>query len=271
VLAGILNVTPDSFSDGGSFASVESAVAHARKLVHDGATIVDVGGESTRPGAQAISAEEQIERVVPVIHGIREVSDCVLSIDTTSARVAQAAIEVGAQIINDVSAGQDDPQMFELAASSGVGLVLMHRLLPPRNDVYSDQYAHAPHYEDVASDVLEWLLVRVQHAKDQGVSPSAIAIDPGLGFGKSVEQNMRLADEVNTFVASGYPVFVGASRKSFVGAVTGIANPNERDEASAAIARTMLEGGAQVFRVHDVRTHARVLQSHAHEIDTNRR
>jgi dihydropteroate synthase len=214
VLVGILNVTPDSFSDGGKYTSVEEAIARAHEIFNQGATIVDVGGESTRPGAKSVSTQEQIRRVVPVIEGIK---GGLISIDTTNSSVAAAAIDAGAVIINDVSACQDDPEMLHLAAERGVGLVLMHRLVSPLVDQYSDQYKIEPNYDDVVNEVLAWLLDRVEIARSQGVSKESIALDPGLGFGKSVEQNIALMHGIGAFVETGYPVFIGASRKSFIG------------------------------------------------------
>ncbi len=268
LLVGILNVTPDSFSDGGKYLSVEEAVIQARKMYQQGARVIDIGGESTRPGAIAVSAAEQIKRVVPVIERIE---NGIISIDTTSAEVVSAAITAGASIINDVSAGTEDAEIFNIAATSGAGLVLMHRLLPPSMDRYSDQYKTDPKYEAVVADVLDWLLARVEIALRHGVKRESIAIDPGLGFGKSVEQNMELVRGISAFVNTGHPVFVGASRKSFVGAISGINEPTGRDDSSAAISEILRAGGAQVFRVHDVRTHARLLQSTVHETDNNRR
>jgi dihydropteroate synthase len=268
IFVGILNVTPDSFSDGGKYSSPDVAIARASEMFKQGATIIDVGGESTRPGATNVSVEEQIHRVVPVIEGIDE---GLISVDTTNSVVAAAAIEAGASIINDVSACQDDPEMFPLAADHDVGLVLMHRLVSPMLDQYSDQYKIDPQYEDVVSEVLDWLLNRVKIARSYGVSQESIALDPGLGFGKSVEQNVALMEGIGAFVETGYPVFIGASRKSFVGAISGISDPKERDEASASMACEMWGHGAQVFRVHDVRTHVRMLQSTVHETNNNDR
>ncbi len=267
VLVGILNVTPDSFSDGGKYDTVDHAVATAREMFAQGAQIIDVGGESTRPGAEPVSAEEQIQRVVPVIERI----EGLVSIDTTSSAVAAAAIEAGACIINDVSACQDDRGMFALAAKKGAGLVLMHRLVQPKVDQYSDAYETKPEYADVVREVLHWLLNRADVAVGYGVARESIALDPGLGFGKSVEQNMALIKGIGAFVETGYPVFIGASRKSFIGSMRCISEPRERDAASASMAAEMWRDGAQVFRVHDVRTHCRVLQSTLHETDKNRR
>jgi dihydropteroate synthase len=268
VLVGILNVTPDSFSDGGKYTSVEEAIARAHEIFNQGATIVDVGGESTRPGAKSVSTQEQIRRVVPVIEGIK---GGLISIDTTNSSVAAAAIDAGAVIINDVSACQDDPEMLHLAAECGVGLVLMHRLVSPLVDQYSDQYKIEPNYDDVVNEVLAWLLDRVEIARSQGVRKESIAIDPGLGFGKSVEQNIALMHGIGAFVETGYPVFIGASRKSFIGSISGISEACERDEASACMAAEMWAKGAQVFRVHDVRTHVRMLQSPVHGQGNNDR
>ncbi len=267
VFVGILNVTPDSFSDGGKYSSVDDAVDRGREMFEQGAAIVDVGGESTRPGAEVVSASEQIRRVVPVIQRLGGL----VSVDTTNTEVAAAAIGAGACIINDVSACQDDLAMFKLAAETEAGLVLMHRLVPPKHDQYSDEYESNPEYDDVVHDVLRWLVNRANIAQENGVSRESIAIDPGLGFGKSVEQNMALARGIGAFVETGFPVFVGASRKSFIGALSGIRDPQGRDLASATMAEEMWRDGAQVFRVHDVRTHCRVLQSTPHETDNNRR
>jgi dihydropteroate synthase len=265
VLVGILNITPDSFSDGGEYLKADNAVARAREMEAQGATILDIGGESTRPGAARIPAEEQIERVVPVIQALREESDVCIAIDTTLSKVAAAALKVGANIINDVSAGLEDEGIFVLAAHSGVGLVLMHRRLPPELDTYSDEYAKNPESEDVVQDIIDCLEKRIELAMSLGVQKEAIAIDPGLGFGKSVEQNWQIVCECKRLVDLGFPVYVGASRKSFIGATTGISAPKLRDEASVSAARQMAEGGVQIFRVHDVLAHARMLQSQLHQ------
>ena len=261
ILVGILNATPDSFSDGGAFLEVDAAVQHALELVDGGASIIDVGGESTRPGATRVGEDEQIARVVPVIKAIQKKIDTIISIDTTRSLVALAAMEAGATIINDVSAGIEDPEILSLAASMGAGLVLMHRRLPPELDSYSDQYEHVQQSNDITREVCDWLMDRVSVAESCGVEPESIAIDPGLGFGKSVEQNLELVTHVDELVMTGYPVFIGASRKSFIGSTTGITDPALRDEASAMMAGDMTTRGAQIFRVHNVRQHARLLQS----------
>jgi dihydropteroate synthase len=261
VLVGILNVTPDSFSDGGSFNQLHLAVEHAMQLIEDGATMIDVGGESTRPGATRVSEEEQIARTEPVIKAIKEQNDICISIDTTQAAVALAAIEAGATVINDVAAGEEDDSMLPLAAEYGVGLVLMHRRLPPELDQYSDAYGDIPTSPDIVAEVSRWLESRVEAAIDAGVQREAIAIDPGLGFGKSVEQNWKLIESAHEFVESGHPIYVGASRKSFIGSTFGIESPEMRDTASATTAIEMFLQGVQIFRVHNVLEHARMLQS----------
>ncbi|MGY8753410.1 MAG: dihydropteroate synthase [Phycisphaerales bacterium] len=265
VLVGILNATPDSFSDGGMYVSVEKAVAWALEMESQGATIIDVGGESTRPGATRVSAQEQMDRVLPIIEGVRGRSGVRISIDTTSAQVAQVALDAGATIINDVSAGTEDTAMFSTAGESGAGLVLMHRRLPPESDAYCDAYNVDPQSDDIVHEILTWFLERIEMAVRHGVQRDALAIDPGLGFGKSVAQNWQIVQEIHRFVEIGYPVFIGASRKRFIGATAGISEPAHRDEASAAVAKQMATDGAQIFRVHNVASHVRMLQSHSYK------
>jgi len=264
ILVGILNTTPDSFSDGGKYMHVDIAIDHALEMVEAGATMIDVGGESTRPGATRVSIEEQIERAIPVVEGIARQCDTIISIDTTHSAVARAAIDAGASIINDVAAGTEDPEILQLASTTGAGIVLMHRRLPPELDRYSDQYDESSHCDDIVAEVCQWLLQRIEEARRHGISKEAIALDPGLGFGKSVHQNQELMDQVDRFVGFGYPVFIGASRKSFVGAATGIHEPTNRDGASAIACVAMAKKGAQIFRVHNVPIHTRLLQSPSH-------
>ncbi|MDP7004712.1 MAG: dihydropteroate synthase [Phycisphaerales bacterium] len=261
ILVGILNVTPDSFSDGGSFVKQELAISHALKMAEEGASMIDVGGESTRPGASRVSPEEQIKRIIPVIEGIVNKSNICISVDTTSYEVAKRAIAAGVSVINDVSAGNESENMFSLAAETNVGLVLMHRRLSPELDNYSNEYYEDPQSDDIVSDVSEWLMNRVDLALSDGVSKDSIAIDPGLGFGKSVEQNIELMENMAHFVHLGFPVYVGVSRKSFVGVTTGIESPCMRDRDSALMALNIFEQGAQIFRVHNISEHVRVLQS----------
>jgi dihydropteroate synthase len=258
-LMGVVNTTPDSFSDGGMFRSADALSGHALRLIEDGATIIDVGGESTRPGAVRVDAEEQIRRAVPVIAELSELTDAVISIDTTLAPVAEAALEAGARIINDVSAGREDPEILSLAAERGCGLVLMHRLRPPDADVYSDQYDRSPRYDDVVDTVRAFLLDRCEIAEAAGVAREAIVIDPGLGFGKTVSQNFELVRRTGELVATGYPVLSAASRKSFIGAVTGVELPRERVIGSTAISVIQALAGVRLFRVHDVAAHRQAL------------
>jgi dihydropteroate synthase len=265
LLVGILNVTPDSFSDGGEHLRWDVAIQRAIEMKSKGAMIIDVGGESTRPGATRVHADVQLQRVLPVIEGIQEHIDVVISIDTTLSRVAAAAIDAGASIINDVSAGEEDGAMFSLAAETGAGLVLMHRRLPPEHDSYSNEYEQVPESEDVVQEVMDWLLDRAAMAISQGVLKNTIAIDPGLGFGKSVEQNWQIIEQIDRITALGYPVFIGASRKSFIGVSEGIQDPKLRDTASVEAAKEMARKGAQIFRVHNVSEHARMLQSQVHK------
>ena len=261
-LMGILNATPDSFSDGGDHLDPAAAAAAGVAMVQAGADILDIGGESTRPGAERISAEGQVARVVPVIQELRgrdSTRSVVITIDTTLAAVAEAALDAGADAINDVSAGLEDPGLFELAAARGAGIVLMHRLQPPDRDRYSDRYEEPPAYEDVVEEVRAFLADRARRAEQAGVRPEAIAVDPGLGFGKSVSQNFELLHGLDRIVADGRPVLVGASRKSFLGAVSGEADPRGRGVESITADVEAWRRGAGILRVHEVEGHRRAL------------
>jgi dihydropteroate synthase len=255
----VLNATPDSFSDGGRFGSADALVEHALRCVEAGADAIDVGGESTRPGAARVSAAEQIDRTAVVIERLRAASDVVISIDTTRAAVAEAALDAGADAINDVSAGREDDAMLPLAGGRGCGLVLMHRLRPPDEDSYSHAYDHPPEYDDVVAEVCAFLRARGEAARAAGVARDAIVVDPGLGFGKSVEQNFELIARTAEIVATGFPVLGAASRKSFIGAVTGVADPAGRDAGSVAASVVQHAAGVRLFRVHDVAGHAQAL------------
>lgn len=258
-IMGVVNATPDSFSDGGQFGDAEQAAQHALQLVDEGATIIDVGGESTRPGASRVDAEEQVRRVVPVIARIRARSSVAITVDTTLSAVAEAALEAGADAVNDVSAGCEDPAMLALVARKGAGLVLMHRLAAPGDDQYSDRYAEPPIYDDVVREVASFLLMRAELAMAAGVAREAIALDPGLGFGKSVAQNYELLARTSELAALGFPVLVGASRKSFLGAVTGRSDPEQRIVGSVVAAVAAYGGGARLVRAHDVGAHREAL------------
>jgi dihydropteroate synthase len=260
-IMGILNVTPDSFSDGGEHEDPDSAVARALEMRDEGASIIDVGGESTRPGAKRIDEDEQIARTAPVIERlIAGGFDGLISIDTTRARVARAAVEAGAHIVNDVSSGTDDEGMLSVASETGAGIVLMHRLLPPEKDSFSHAYAKDPVYEGgVVACVCGYLKDRADAALRAGVAGESIVLDPGLGFGKSVAQNYTLIAGAGELLSLGYPVLSAASRKSFIGAVTGVETASERLEGSLAVTSAQCLSGVRLFRVHDVLAHARVL------------
>lgn len=255
----ILNITPDSFSDGGLYINPEAAAGRAMEMVSEGACVIDIGGESTRPGARRVDATEQIGRVVPVIEKIREESDVLISIDTTLSEVARAAIDAGANIINDVSAGDDDEKIFEQAVQHRCGLILMHRLRKPAGDSYSDQYQSPPEYDDVVATVGEFLRERAAKAEAAGVDRASIVIDPGLGFGKTVEQNYELIRRTNELLRIGYPLLSAASRKSFIGKVTNEEEPAKRVMGSVAVSVAHYLSGVRLFRVHDVAAHRQAL------------
>lgn len=262
-ILGILNVTPDSFADGGRYSDLAAAEIAALDMARQGADAIDIGGESTRPGSEPVDAEEQIRRVVPVVERLRRVGLRIpVTVDTTLAAVAAAALDAGANGVNDVSAGRDDPAMFAVVASRGAGVVLMHRLVSPRADQYSDRYARAPEYDDVVRDVGAFLRERVSAAVAAGVAREAIVVDPGLGFGKTVEQNLELLDRTAE-LDGGMPLLSALSRKSFVGRVwlKRDSEPSERLAGTLAMSERHLRAGAMLFRVHDVAEHRRVLDA----------
>ncbi len=250
VLMGILNVTPDSFSDGGRFTGLDAALAHADALVAAGAAIVDVGGESTRPGrTESVPVEEELRRVVPVVDGlVRSRPELVISVDTVKAEVARRSLDRGAAIVNDVTAFRLDPEMARVAAEGNAGVVLMHS----RGAVLEiASYDHAEYEGGVVGTVLDELRAAVAKATAQGVAPEAVAVDPGFGFSKTVEQNILLFDQLTALQALGRPVLVGPSRKRFIGAVSG--QPVEdRDRVTATACALAWGRGARIFRVHDV-------------------
>ncbi len=246
-LMGIVNVTPDSFSDGGRWLDPAAAVAHGITLASEGASILDVGGESTRPGAAPVVAEEEIRRVVPVIEGLREAGlDAVLSVDTAKASVAAAALDAGASFVNDVTALRGDPDLAGLVAERDAGLCLMHMQGQPRT------MQDAPRYTDVVDEVRAFLEARVAVAIAAGIPAQRIQLDPGIGFGKTTAHNLQLLDRLDELVALGFPVVVGTSRKSFLGRLTGRADPADRLAATIATNVVAFTRGARVFRVHDV-------------------
>jgi dihydropteroate synthase len=242
----IVNVTPDSFSDGGDRFDPARAIADGQAMIAAGADILDIGGESTRPGAEAeLDVEEELRRVVPVISGLAS-GGAPISIDTRRAAVMRAALDAGAAIVNDVSALQDDPASLPLVAERAVPVVLMHR-----RGIAAGGYK-GPAYGDVVADVRDFLARRVAACAAAGIGPERIALDPGLGFGKSVEQNIRLVLGVPVLAALGCPVLIGASRKSFVGRITGVEAPRQRLAGSLAFAVEAARRGAGILRVHDV-------------------
>ena len=243
---GILNVTPDSFSDGGAFSDPGRAVERALEMVSQGAGIIDIGGESTRPGADPVSAEEEICRTIPVIKELRKQSDTFISIDTMKAEVAQAALDAGADIINDVSAFEAEGKMVEVAARTGAGAVLMHMKGTPKTMQLQPVYGH------VAGEVVAYLESRCAFAVENGVDPACIAIDPGIGFGKTPEHNLALLRNIPALAETGYPVLIGASRKSLIGHLLERTDPSQRIAGGLGIAAWSAMLGAHILRVHDV-------------------
>jgi len=241
---GIVNVTPDSCSDGRQFFAHDDASAHGRELAEEGADLVDIGGESTRPGADPVPAEEERRRVLPVIEALAA-EDIEISIDTTKAAVAEPALQAGAKVVNDVSAFRFEPELAGLTASAGATCVLMHMLGEPRT------MQEDPRYEDVVADVKAFLEERLAFAVDEGVPEERVWLDPGIGFGKTAEHNLELLRRLDELVAIGRPLVVGTSRKSFLGKITGRA---EEGRLAGTVASNVmaLERGAEVFRVHDV-------------------
>jgi dihydropteroate synthase len=253
VIMGVVNVTPDSFSDGGLFLESDAAVEHGLRLAGEGADILDVGGESTRPGAEPVSEDVELRRVVPVIERLARSGDARVSVDTTKLAVAQAALGAGATLVNDVSAFRFEPGMAALVAESGAGCCLMHMLGEPRT------MQHDPRYDDVVSDVKAFLEERLAFAVSQGIDEERVWLDPGIGFGKTVEHNLELLRRLDEIVAIGRPVVVGTSRKSFLGKLAGGRDEGERLPGTIAANVLALERGASVFRVHDVAQNADAL------------
>jgi dihydropteroate synthase len=244
---GILNVTPDSFFDGGRTATQESALKHARVMLDQGADIIDVGGESSRPGAEPVPLDEELNRVVPVIRRLKEDFGCALSVDTYKSEVAREAVAAGADIINDITGFSKDSGMAELAASHGTGVVVMHMQGTPRT------MQKNPQYNDVVEDISAFLVNRVEHLQKSGVEKDRVAVDPGIGFGKTVAHNLDILGNIELIKnLCGCPVLIGASRKSFIGKVLGDIHPGERLAGSIAAAVTAVSKGADIVRVHDV-------------------
>jgi dihydropteroate synthase len=248
---GVVNVTPDSFSDGGVHLQPAAAVAAGWRAVDEGAAIVDVGGESTRPGSSGVSAEEELRRVVPVLEGLHGAP---LSIDTAKAEVAQRALELGAELVNDVTALRGDPRLVEVVGEAGAYLCLMHMQGEPRTMQLN------PSYDDVASEVTAFLEERLRFAVDAGIREERICLDPGIGFGKTVEQNFELVRRLEVLIGLGRPVLIGFSRKSSLGRILGDRSATTGPlSASVAAAVTAYERGASIIRAHDVREHVEAL------------
>ncbi len=244
LIMGILNVTPDSFSDGGTHSTADSAIEHAQKMIENGADIIDIGGESTRPGADPVSAEDEANRVLPVIAALAK-SKTMISIDTMKAKVAAQAVEGGAKIINDVSACSADPDMTRIVAESGAGVVLMHMKGEPRT------MQAAPTYDSVVPEICAYLSSRTQEMTDAGVDRDSIMLDPGIGFGKTTEHNLTILAELEQLSSLDLPVLIGLSRKSFIGKITG-RDVNERLAGSLAGLIWCILKGVHVLRVHDI-------------------
>jgi dihydropteroate synthase len=247
---GVVNVTPDSFSDGGRYLDAQAAIAHGEEHLRDGAEILDVGGESTRPGAEPVGEAEELRRVVPVIAALAR--EGTVSIDTSKAAVAAAAIDAGATMLNDVTALRGDSEMATVCAERGVGIVLMHMPGSPRT------MQDNPSYDDVVDDVKAFLAARIEHAVDAGIAEEQLWLDPGIGFGKTLEHNLELLRRLGELQALGRPLVIGASRKSFIGKVDGSA-VDERIGGSLASAVLAAAEGADVLRVHDVAETAQAL------------
>lgn len=258
LLMGVLNVTPDSFSDGGKFHdNVEAAVAHGLRLAAEGAEILDIGGESTRPGAPPVSPEEEARRVLPVIRELRErLPEISISIDTMKAEVAAAAVEAGADIVNDIQGlhGPGGAEMARVAAETGAGLVVMHMQGTPQTMQLN------PRYDDVVAEVKESLAASLEKARAAGVAEEAVVVDPGIGFGKNLEHNLTLLRRLDELGVGGRPVLLGVSRKSFLGRLTGVEEPVARLWSTVAVTALARRAGARVLRVHDVRENREALR-----------
>lgn len=251
LVMGIVNVTPDSFSDGGRFLEPASAIRHARALVEDGADILDVGGESTRPGSESITAEEELRRVLPVVEALAKDAEAAISIDTMKPEVADACLRAGARIVNDVS-GLRDPALRDVAARHGAAVVIMHMQGTPKT------MQQAPRYDDVVKDIAAYLNAQAVLAREAGIRE--VAIDPGIGFGKTVAHNFQILGRLREFAALGYPVLLGPSRKSFLAKAPGAAVDERRLEGTIAACVLAAMQGASVLRVHDVAECKRALR-----------
>ncbi len=246
LVMGILNVTPDSFSDGGHFFDRDIAIERGLQIADDGADIIDIGGESTRPGAAPVTVEEELSRVVPVIEALSEKTQVVLSVDTTKANVAECALTAGAHIVNDVSAMTSDPRMIKVVTASGAGVILMHMRGKPRT------MQENPRYDNVVKEIREFLTYRIESLVKTGVNWNSLAVDPGIGFGKTTQHNIQLIGRLNSFRNCGRPVVIGLSRKHFLGSLTGRDVGDRLAGSLGALAYALVQG-ANIVRVHDVK------------------
>jgi len=249
LIMGILNVTPDSFSDGGKYTNIDDAIQQVKRMLAEGVNIIDIGGESTRPGSDSVAAADQQQRVIPVITAIRQQlkSDILISIDTTSSAVAKAALTAGANIVNDVSAGQDDEAILALAAQTDVPIILMHSQGTPKT------MQENPYYDDVVQEVIDVLKKRINAAFKAGIKKENIALDPGIGFGKRKQDNLDLLAHLDALVALGFPVLLGTSRKRFMGTLCDVTEPSELVTATAVTTALGVMAGVRIFRVHDIK------------------
>ncbi len=253
LIMGILNVTPDSFSDGGLFIDVNSAIEHANKMIEDGADIIDIGGESTRPGAEAVPVDVELNRVIPIISELSKSTDICISIDTYKSEVAKIAIDNGACMVNDISA-MSDPNMADVVAKSGVPIVLMHKKGNPKDMQIS------PHYESLIEEIIQYLHNKIDVAERSGIASDKIIIDPGIGFGKTVAHNLEILRRLSEFKSLGKPILIGTSRKSFIGKTLNIDDPKDRIYGTSATVAIAIANGADIIRVHDVKQMKMVAQ-----------
>ena len=254
LIMGVLNITPDSFSDGGNFFDAENAVEHGLRMIAEGARIVDVGGESTRPGAEAVAAEEELRRVIPVIEQLRRRGEVIISIDTSKAEVARAAIQAGASIVNDVTGGRGDEEMMPLIAETKSAFIIMHMQGIPQT------MQTAPQYTNVVSEVFDFFRQQYTRAIVYNIDPMAIAFDPGIGFGKTLEHNLELLAQLEQLRTCDRPIVIGVSRKSFLGKLINSAQMNDRLAPAVALTSLLRVRGADVLRVHDVKENVNALK-----------